>query len=189
MKAVCVYCGSAPGDSPDYAAAAVALAREIAGRGLDLIYGGAHKGLMGEIADAALAAGGRVVGVIPQALLDREVAHENLSELIVVSSMHERKALMAQRADAFVALPGGFGTLEELVETLTWGQLGMHEKPCALMNVRGYYDPLLGFFDAAVQEGFLRRAHRDMLIVESEPARLLERCTEYRAPSVSKWRR
>ena len=188
MKAVCVYCGSSPGNDEAYAAAADELGRAVAAGGLTLVYGGAHKGLMGRLADAALAAGGRVVGVIPRALVEREVAHEGLSDLHVVASMHERKARMAELADAFVALPGGFGTLEELVETLTWAQLSLHDKPCGLLNVAGYYDALLGFFDEAVRAGFLRARHRDMLIVADEPAALLERFAGYRPPSVRKWR-
>ncbi len=189
MKSVCVYCGSSPGAHADYADAAEVLGRALAAHGLELVYGGAGKGLMGRVADAALAAGGRVVGVIPRSLVDKEIAHGGLDELHVVASMHERKALMAELADAFVALPGGFGTLEEIVETLTWAQLGFHAKPCGLLNVRGYYDELLAFVSRAVREGFLRREHRDMLLVESQPGRLLDRFADYAPPSVTKWRR
>lgn len=187
MNAICVYCGSSPGRDPAYAEAAEALAGEIAGRGLELVYGGAAKGLMGRLADAALAAGGRVTGVIPQALVDKEIAHEGLTELYVVSSMHERKALMAGRATGFVALPGGIGTLEEIIETLTWGQLGLHAKPCGLLNVRGYFDPLTAFLDHAEAEGFLRGAHRDMLLVDDDAAALLDRFEGWEPPSVRKW--
>lgn len=187
MKSVCVYCGSSAGTHGAYAEAAEYLGSALAERGLGLVYGGAGKGLMGRVADAALGAGGRVVGVIPRSLVDREIAHEGLDELHVVASMHERKALMAELADAFVALPGGFGTLEEIVETLTWAQLGFHAKPCGLLNVRGYYDELLAFVSRAERDGFLRREHRDMLLVESQPDRLLDRFAAYRPPSVEKW--
>ena len=188
MKSVCVYCGSSAGTLPDYAAAADALAAALVERGLTLVYGGADKGLMGRLANTVKAAGGQVKGVMPQALVDKEIAHRGLDELHVVASMHERKALMAELADAFVALPGGIGTLEELVETLTWAQLGLHAKPCGLLNVRGYYDELLAFLERAERDGFLRAAHRDMLLVEAEPSRLLEKFSGYRAPSVAKWR-
>jgi uncharacterized protein (TIGR00730 family) len=173
LAAVCVFCGAASGVSPAYAAAAGALGRRLAEQGTTLVYGGGRVGLMGTVADAALAAGGRVVGVIPRALMDREVGHTGLTELHVLASMHERKALMYDRSDAFVALPGGFGTLDELCETLTWGQMGLHAKPCGLLNVNGYWDPLLALFDHAVAEGFVRGAHRALVQVADDPARLL----------------
>jgi hypothetical protein len=187
MHAVCVFCGSNAGDRPAYAEAARALAELLALRGLTLIYGGGSVGLMGVLADAALSAGGRVVGVLPGHLSRREIAHAGLTELHIVSSMHERKALMAARADAFIALPGGLGTMEELFEVLTWGQLGLHRKPCALLNVDGYFDRMIGFLDQSVARGFVQPRHRDMLLVEPDPARLLERIATYTAPAVEQW--
>lgn len=164
MRAVCVFCGSLPGDDPRYAEDAGALGRELAGRGLRLVYGGARVGTMGVLADAALAAGGTVVGVIPRHMARGEVAHGGLTELHVVGSMHQRKALMAELADGFVALPGGLGTLDELAEILTWAQLGLHAKPVALLDRHGYFDHLLRFVDHAVAEGFVRARHRSLLL-------------------------
>jgi uncharacterized protein (TIGR00730 family) len=187
MDRIGVFCGSSPGLRPAYADAARALGRTLAARRLGLVYGGSAIGLMGLLADAVLDGGGEVIGVIPQALLDREIGHRGLTELHVVASMHERKARMAELADAFVALPGGMGTLEELTEVLTWAQLGLHAKPCGLLDVEGYFASLVGFFDHAVEEGFLRREHRGMLAVEREANALLERFEEYRAPRVTKW--
>jgi hypothetical protein len=187
MQAICVFCGAGAGDRPEYAQSARTLAVHLVRRDLTLIYGGGSIGLMGILADATLAAGGRVVGVLPRHLLRREVAHTGLTELHIVGSMHERKALMAERADAFVALPGGLGTLEELFEVLTWGQLGLHAKPCALLNSAGYYDPLIGFLDQAHGHGFVQRRHRDMLLIDTDPARLLDRIGAYVAPAVEKW--
>jgi uncharacterized protein (TIGR00730 family) len=187
MQAVCVFCGASPGDRPDYAVAARALAALLAQRGLTVIYGGGSIGLMGILADAALAAGGRVVGVLPEHLARREVAHAGVTEMHIVASMHERKALMARRADAFIALPGGLGTLEELFEVLTWAQLGLHGKPCALLNVNGYFDPMIAFLDDAVARGFVQPRHREMLLIDTDPARLLERIGNYAAPAVEKW--
>jgi uncharacterized protein (TIGR00730 family) len=187
MDRIGVFCGSSPGLRPAYADAARALGRTLAERRLGLVYGGSAIGLMGLLADAVLDGGGEVIGVIPQALLDREIGHRGLTELHVVASMHERKAKMAELADAFVALPGGMGTLEELTEVLTWAQLGLHAKPCGLLDVGGYFAPLVAFFDHAVEEGFLRREHRAMLVVEREANALLERFAEYRAPRVTKW--
>jgi uncharacterized protein (TIGR00730 family) len=175
MKSVAVYCGSAFGVRASYVDAARELGRELARRGMTLVYGGASVGLMGAVADATLAEGGRVIGVIPRQLVDREIAHPGLSELIVVSTMHERKAEMSVRADAFIAMPGGFGTLDELFETLTWSQLGIHRKASGLLDVDGYWEPLVRFADHATDEGFLRRAHRELLIREAEPSRLLDR--------------
>src|SRR5687768_199497 len=173
MKSLCVFCGSSPGSRPEYAALAVRTGELIAERGIALVYGGGHVGLMGALADAALAAGGRVVGVIPRALWDREVGHGGLTELHVVETMHERKALMASLADAFVALPGGLGTLEEIFEVWTWGQLGIHAKPCGFLDVNGYYAPLLAFLDGAVERGLVRREHRAMAVVEDDCETLL----------------
>jgi uncharacterized protein (TIGR00730 family) len=187
MRRICVFLGSNSGRRPEYKEAAVALGTALAQRGLGLVYGGSSVGLMGVLADAALAAGGEVIGVIPQRLVDKEVAHRGLADLRVVDSMHQRKALMAELADGFVALPGGIGTLEELFEVWTWAQLGGHDKPCALMNVAGYYDRLLGFLDHAVEEGFLRPVHRNMVVVADEAHRLLALLDDYRAPEVTKW--
>jgi len=187
LKRVCVFCGSSPGARPGYRAAAEALGAAVAQRGLGLVYGGAHVGLMGVVADAALAAGGEVIGVLPRALEAKELAHRNLSALYVVESMHERKALMAELSDCFVALPGGIGTLEETFEAWTWTQLGLHEKPCALLDVEGYYAALQQFLDRAVADRFVRPEHRTMLLVESDPERLLDALAAWRAPIVEKW--
>ncbi len=184
---MCVFCGASAGDRAAYAEAARSLGRLLAGRGSTIIYGGGSIGIMGILADAALAAGGRVVGVLPEHLSRREVAHAGLTELHIVASMHERKALMAARADAFIALPGGLGTLEELFEVLTWGQLGLHGKPCALLNVAGYFDPLIAFLDGAVARGFVQPRHRDMLLIDTDPVRLLDRIAGYVPPAVEKW--
>lgn len=187
MKALCVYCGSNTGADGQYAAVARQLGGVLAANGIGLVYGGAGKGLMGVLADAVLAAGGRVRGVIPKALLDKEIAHPGLDELHVVNSMHERKFMMAELSDGFIALPGGFGTLEEIVEMLTWAQLGIHAKPCGLLNVRAYFDQLLAFFGHAESRGFLRPAHREMLLVEPEPEALLARFRAYEPPRQTKW--
>jgi uncharacterized protein (TIGR00730 family) len=187
MKRICVYSGSSSGARNEYADVARDLGRALADRGIGLVYGGAHVGLMGTLADSVLGAGGDVIGVIPQSLVDKEVAHSGLPDLRIVNSMHERKALMADLSDAFVALPGGWGTLEELFETVTWGQLGLHRKPCGLLNVAGYFDGLLAFVDHAVREGFLRQAHADALLVADSPAALLAAFDEYRPASVAKW--
>jgi uncharacterized protein (TIGR00730 family) len=187
MRRVCVFCGSSHGASPVYTEAARDLGRRIARRGMGLVYGGGKVGLMGEVADAALAAGGEVIGVIPHALDAREVGHKGLTELRVVDSMHERKAQMADLSDGFLALPGGIGTLEELFEVWTWGQLGLHAKPCALLDVAGYYSPLLAFLDHTVNEGFLREAHRAVLLVDADPEALLDRMAGFTPPRVEKW--
>jgi uncharacterized protein (TIGR00730 family) len=184
---VCVYAGSNPGSDPAYADAARALARLLADRRIGLVYGGGKVGLMGVLADTALAAGGEVIGVMPQALVDREIGHPALTELHVVGSMHERKALMAELSDAFVAVPGGIGTLEELIEVYTWSQLGIHSKACGVLNVRGYYDALAAFLDHAVDEGFLRPQHRAVLSVAAEPGELLDRLAAFEPPTVQKW--
>jgi uncharacterized protein (TIGR00730 family) len=186
MHSVCVFCGGNPGLRSSYAAAATRLGGVLAARGLTLVYGGASTGLMGAVADGALAAGGKVHGVLPEFMVAREVAHRGLTELTLVGSMHERKAAMAAHADAFVALPGGFGTMEELFEVLTWSQLGLHRKPCALLDVDGYYGSLVTFLDHAVGEGLLRPEYRAMLLVESDPERLVERLRSHVPPVVEK---
>jgi len=187
MRRICIYAGSNFGSEPAYANAVRDLATLLAERGIGLVYGGGKVGLMGVLADTALAAGGEVIGVMPRALIDREIGHAGLTDLRVVDSMHERKALMAELSDAFVAAPGGIGTLEELIEVYTWSQLGLHEKPCGVLNVRGYYDGLAAFLDHAVDEGFLRTEHRAVLSVADEPAALLERLAAYTPPAVEKW--
>ena len=187
MRRICVFCGSNPGRLPAYRAAAVALGRTLAERGIGLVYGGASVGLMGAVADAALAAGGEATGVIPRALMDRELGHSGLTELRVVGSMHARKALMAELSDGFIALPGGAGTLEEIFEIWTWSQLGDHEKPCGLLNVAGFYDRLIGFLDHAAAEGFMRAEHRAMLLAAETAQAMLAAFAAYRAPVVRKW--
>jgi uncharacterized protein (TIGR00730 family) len=187
VESVCVFLGSSVGARPEYIAAAKTLGTLLAVRGKKLIYGGASIGLMGAVAEAALAAGGEVVGIIPQALVDHEVAHHGVTELVVTGSMHERKAEMARRSDAFVALPGGVGTLEELFEVWTWNQLGIYDKPCALLNVAGYFDALVGFLDHMAAEKFIRPPHRAMLAVAETPEALLEAIETYAPPVVEKW--
>jgi uncharacterized protein (TIGR00730 family) len=187
MRTLCVYAGSNTGADPAYADAARDLATLLAGRGIGVVYGGGNVGLMGVLADAALAAGGEVVGVIPRALLEREVGHTGLTELWVVGSMHERKALMAELSDGFIALPGGIGTLEELIEVYTWSQLGLHAKPCGVLNVRGYYDGLATFLDDAVSAGFLHPKHRAVLSVADDAEMLLELFAAFAPPQVGKW--
>src|SRR6185295_4721603 len=187
MNRLCVFCGSSPGRDPIYLAAAAELGTFLAERRIGLVYGGAAIGLMGTVANAARAAGGEVIGVIPRALVELEVAHAGLADLRVVASMHERKAMMAELSDGFIALPGGLGTLEELFEVLTWGQLGLHQKPCGLLNVQGYFDGLLSFIDRCVDEGFLRLEHRSMVLVSDSPAVLLELLEDYEPPAVEKW--
>jgi uncharacterized protein (TIGR00730 family) len=187
LHRICVYAGSNAGSDPAYAAAARALGSELAARGAGLVYGGSRVGLMGAVADAVLDAGGEAIGVIPRALLDRELGHRGLTELVVVETMHERKARMAELADAFVALPGGIGTLEELVEVLTWSQLGIHAKPCGVLDAAGFYTGLAAFLDHMVQEGFLRARHRATLVSDPDPAALLERLAEAEPPDVHKW--
>jgi uncharacterized protein (TIGR00730 family) len=188
MQRVCVFCGSSPGARPAYAEATAEVARLLAGEGIGVVYGGGHVGLMGVLADTVMAAGGEAIGVMPQALVDREIGHTGISELRVVGSMHERKALMADLSDAFIALPGGAGTLEELFEVYTWAQLGLHDKPCGLLDVEDYFSGLVGFLDHAVDERFLREEHRAMLIVEREPRALIERLAEFEPRAVTpKW--
>jgi len=187
LKRVCVFLGSSPGARPVYAEAAREFAAELVARDLALVYGGGRVGLMGILADAVLAAGGHVIGVIPAILVDLEVAHEGLPDLRVVASMHERKALMADLSDAFVSLPGGLGTFEEFFEVLTWGQLGMHRKPCALLEVGGYWATLRAMLANAVEERFLRPESLDLLLVSESPAALLDACADHRPPPVAKW--
>jgi uncharacterized protein (TIGR00730 family) len=187
VRRVCVYAGSNPGNDPAFADAARTLATVVAERGIGVVYGGGKVGLMGVIADGALAAGGEVIGVMPQALIDREIGHDGLTELMVVDSMHSRKARMAELADAFIAVPGGIGTLEELIEVYTWSQLGIHDKPCGVLNVNGYYDGLVGFLDHAVVSGFLRPQHRAVLSVAATPGELLDRLAAFEPPTVGKW--
>ena len=187
MKSICVYCGSNLGERNSYLEAAQSLGAEMAAQGITLIYGGGNVGLMGAVADAVLAAGGRVVGVIPQALVDKEVAHSGLSDLRVVGSMHERKLLMAELADAFIALPGGLGTLEEFCEVATWTQLGLHQKACGLLNIEGFYNGLLAFLNHAMEEKFIRPEHRTIILSDKEPVELIEKLTQFEAPIVHKW--
>ncbi|MDE3097752.1 MAG: TIGR00730 family Rossman fold protein [Chloroflexota bacterium] len=187
MRRVCVFCGSSPGARAAYADAARALGTALVRRGIGLVYGGGGVGLMTAVADSVLVAGGEVIGVIPEALVAKELAHAGLSDLRVVASMHERKALMAELADAFVALPGGYGTLEEFCEVLTWAQLGFHPKPCGLLNVAGFYDPLLAFFDHAVAQRFVRPAHRSLIVEADDADGLLDRLADFRPPALEKW--
>ena len=184
---VCVYCGSSKGHSPVYADAAKSLGRALVKQNLSLVYGGGHVGLMGIVADAVLEAGGEVTGVIPKALMDTEVGHDHLTRLLVVKDMHERKALMAEHADGFIAMPGGIGTLEELFETLTWAQLGFHEKPIGLFNVEGFYDPLIEFLHHQTSQGFLRAEHKDLLLVQTEPEALIEQLKNFTMPEGVSW--
>lgn len=184
LRSICVFCGSSPGRSPAYLEAARTLGEVLARSRLRLVYGGASVGLMGAVADSALAHGGEAVGVIPRGLADRELAHPGLTELRVVSSMHERKAQMEALSDAFVALPGGFGTFEEFCEILTWAQLGLHHKPFGLLNIEAYYDPFIRFVDHAVHEGFVRAHHRAMLLVATESQELLSQFATYQPPHV-----
>jgi len=187
VQRLCVFCGSSSGVRPLYAEAAAQLGRDLARSKIALVFGGGRVGLMGILADSVLTAGGQAIGVMPRALVEKEIAHTSLTELHVVESMHQRKALMADLADAFLLLPGGFGSWEEFFEVVTWLQLGIHSKPCAVLNVAGYYDMLLSLTSHALKEGFLRSAHREMLIVEEEPVRLLGRLEVAPIPSETKW--
>ena len=187
MKSVCVYCGSSPGFRPEYAEAAKALGRTMAEQGLALVYGGGKVGLMGIVADSVVAHGGTAIGVIPDALMQKEVGHRGLTELHVVRNMHERKQMMADRSDAFIAMPGGVGTFEELFETFTWAQLGYHDKPVGLLNVAGFYDGMLAFLNHAVGEGFLKQVHADMLHVSTSPQDLLGQLAAAPRVRVDKW--
>lgn len=187
MKSVCVFCGSSVGDDEIFANEARRLGAALAQSGLALVYGGGSVGLMGLIADAVLAAGGHVIGVIPRLLWEREVGHRGLPDLRIVETMHERKALMAELSDGFIAMPGGIGTFEEFFEVWTWAQLGVHRKPCALLNTAGYYDPMLAMIDTMIRRRFLKPEYREMVLVDSAPAALLSRMETYEAPNVSKW--
>ena len=187
LKSLCVYCGSSSGRIDDYADAARALAQAMAPRGIRLVYGGAHVGIMGTVDDEVLRLGGEAIGVIPETLMKKEHAHQGLTELHVTPSMHARKTLMAELADGFVALPGGIGTFEEIFEVWTWAQLGFHGKPCGLLNVAGYYDGLTAFLDHAAGEQFVRADQRRMLVVEADPVALLDRFASYSPPALPKW--
>ena len=186
LRRICVFCGSSVGTLRAYQQAAQAVGRLLCRRGMELVYGGGNVGLMGALANACLNDGGRVIGVIPQALADKELAHAGLTELRIVSSMHERKSIMADLSDAFLCLPGGYGTWDEFFEVLTWSQLGIQRKACGVLNVNGYYDPLLTMADKAVAEGFLRDVHRDLLLSDADPERLLDRLSKYSVPGVNK---
>lgn len=187
MKSICVFCGSSYGALEVYGEAAAAAGKAIADNGYRLVYGGAKVGLMGTVADAALAAGGDVIGVLPKALQDKEIGHEGLTEFYQVDSMHERKALMADLSDGFVALPGGVGTLEEIFEVWTWGQLGYHEKPCGFLNIEGYFDHLIAFLDHQTQQGFTKKVMRDMVQIADTPTGLIDLFKAYEPPSAPKW--
>ncbi|CAK9891558.1 MULTISPECIES: TIGR00730 family Rossman fold protein [Pseudomonas] len=187
VRSVCVFCGASTGVNPAYREAAIALGQTIAARGLTLVYGGGAVGLMGIVADAAMAAGGEVIGIIPEALKNAEIGHTGLTRLEVVDGMHARKARMAELSDAFVALPGGLGTLEELFEVWTWGQLGYHAKPLGLLDVNGFYSKLGSFLDHVVEEGFVRPQHRAMLQLADSPAELLDAMDNFEAPVLPKW--
>jgi len=187
FRRLCVFCGSNTGYRPEYRAASEALGETLAQRGIELVYGGGNICLMGLLADAVLSRGGGVIGGIPESLMAREVGHLGLTELRIVASMHERKALMSDLSDGFIALPGGFGTIEEFCEVITWSQLGIQSKPCGLLNVHNYYAPLLELFDDAVREGFLREDNRHLVLDDSDPARLLEKMSAFHADPMPKW--
>jgi uncharacterized protein (TIGR00730 family) len=187
MNRICVFCGTNPGSRPEYGAAARRLGQMLAEQGIELVYGGASVGIMGQLADSVHEHGGHVTGIIPQQLMEKEAAHTGIPNLIVVASMHQRKSQMADMSDGFIALPGGIGTLEGLFEILTWAQLGIHAKPSGILNVAGYFDGLTGFLDHAVKEGFLTEAHRHAIIVETEPERLLQRMQAYTPPEGEKF--
>lgn len=187
MTRICIFCGSSNGTRAAYASAARAMGQALVRRRIGLVYGGGNVGLMGTIADAVMRGGGDVIGVIPEALVERELAHGDVTELIVVRSMHERKAKMAELSDAFIAMPGGFGTFEEFCEIITWAQLGLHRKPCGVLNVEGYYDPLLILFDRAVEEGFIRPENRMLVLQETAADRLLDLLANYTPPRTEKW--
>ena len=187
IKTICIFCGSSLGIRSEYALAASGLAEYLAARDIAIVYGGSNVGLMRIVADTAINAGGKVIGVIPESLVAKEVAHTGLSDLRLVRSMHERKALMSELSDAFIAMPGGYGTLDEFCEVLTWSQLGLQRKPCGLLNVKGYYDPLLSLFDHAVREGFLSSDNRALVVSGEDPAELIESLREAPLPASSKW--
>jgi uncharacterized protein (TIGR00730 family) len=187
MQSICIFCGSSGGRNSSYKNAAVKLGQLLAEKKLNLVYGGGNIGLMGQIAHSAMKAGGKAIGVIPRFLVEKELVHTNLTKVHVVDSMHERKAMMAELADAFIAMPGGFGTLEETVEVLTWAQLGLHRKPIGLLNIDGYYDYLNDFFEHMVSEGFLMREYKEMLLIGNDPAAMLDSLTTFESPIVDKW--
>lgn len=187
MERICVYCGSNPGKDPAYREAAEAFGRALADRGIGLVYGGGTVGMMGTVADAVLDAGGEAYGIIPESLVEREPPHQELTELEIVDSMHERKARMVDRSDGFVALPGGYGTFEELLEVLTWAQLGFHQNPCGILNAADYYTDLVAFLDHAVDEGFVSADHREMVVVAEDPETLLDEFETYEAPEVKRY--
>jgi uncharacterized protein (TIGR00730 family) len=187
IRHVCVFCGSKAGERPEYRAAAVAVGRQLVERGWGLVYGGGSVGLMGVVADAVLEAGGEVIGVIPEALATKELLHAGVQPMHVTPGMHARKQLMADHSDAFVALPGGFGTFEELFEIVTWSQLGLHAKPVGLLNTAGFYVPLVNLIEHAIAEGFIKPAHRDLLVVSDDPAALLDRLQTHVLPPVRRW--
>jgi uncharacterized protein (TIGR00730 family) len=187
MRRLCVFCGSSVGNNQGYTDAAQAMGTLLARRGIGLVYGGGAVGLMGVVAEAALQAGGEVIGVIPRALFEREIGHTGVTDLRIVDSMHTRKAMMADLADAFVAMPGGVGTFEEFFEAITWTQLGLHRKACGLLNVAGFYSPLAAFIDQAVSEGFIKPIHRAAIVVDDDPERLLDTLSTVKIPDVPKW--
>ena len=187
LKRICVFCGSSVGRNPIYRESAMAVGQYLAEKNIGIIYGGGSVGLMGALAEAALEAGGEVIGIIPKSLYDKEIAHMGLRQLCVVGSMHERKALMGELSDAFIALPGGFGTFEELLEVITWSQLGIHLKPCGILNVAGFFDPLLAMCDHAVDQGFIRPVDRALVITDSEPEGLIDRVCSFTVPAATKW--
>ncbi len=187
MKSLCVFCGSSPGTQPDYLAAAAELGALLSAQGITLVYGGGNVGIMGTLADAVLDAGGKVTGVIPRSMVEKGVGYTSLKDLIIVETMHQRKACMAELADGFIALPGGFGTIEEIFEVITWSQLGYHHKPCGLLNICGYYDHIIQFLEHAVQQQFIEAAHLAMILVDTSPAALLKRFEEYQPPTADKF--
>lgn len=187
MKRICVFCGSNNGSNPQYPKAAEETGEFLANHGIELVYGGGRVGLMGRIADTVLANGGKVIGVIPEQLATREVAHGGLTELLVVGSMHERKALMAELSDGFIALPGGFGTFEEFCEIITWAQLGIHQKPCALLNVAGFYDSLIAMIDYSTSRHFIRPEHRSLVLVDDRIETLYQKMKNFQPPDLEKW--
>ena len=187
MKRICVFCGSSTGTLPIYRETALTVGRLLAERDIAVVYGGGHVGLMGAVADGALQAGGKVTGIIPRSLMERELGHDGLTDLHVVGTMHERKAMMAEMSDAFIALPGGFGTYEEFFEVVTWSQLGVHRKPCGLLNLNGFYDALLALCDHATAQGFIRTVDRALVIADSDPKRLIETIASTVVPESTKW--
>ena len=187
MKSICVFCGSSTGDADAFSDMARVMGAALVDHNYTLIYGGGSVGLMGVIADAALALDGRVIGVIPRMLWEREVGHRGLTDLRIVETMHERKALMAELSDGFIAMPGGIGTFEEFFEVWTWGQLGVHRKPCGILNIAGYFDPMLAMIDTMIRRRFLKPEYREMILVDTDPAALLDRMNAYQPPTVGKW--